>query len=271
MISFPNAKINIGLNIINKRPDGFHNIETIFYPVGLSDILEINISKDKINFENTGLTIENKSLESNLCFKAYQKINNDFSIEPVDIHLHKITPFGAGLGGGSSDASFTLKAINSIMNLNLDDNTLIKYAEQIGSDCPFFIINKPSFASGKGNILKPVDLSLKGYFLVVVYPGIHINTAKAYSKISPKEPEISLSELIKQPMGNWKRTIKNDFEESIFNDHPEIEIIKSKLYNLGAIYSSMSGSGSAVFGIFNRKVDIKSSFNKYFTWTEVLT
>ncbi len=270
MISFPNAKINIGLNIINKRPDGFHNIETIFYPIGLSDILEINISKDKINFENTGFTIENKSLESNLCFKAYQKINNDFSLEPVNIHLHKIIPFGAGLGGGSADASFTLKAINSLMKLNLKNIVLAKYAEQIGSDCPFFIINKPTFASEKGNMLKPIDLSLKGYFLVVVYPGIHVNTAKAYAKTSPKKPEISLPELIEQPIENWKKTIKNDFEDSVFNDHPEIKIIKSTLYKLGAIYSSMSGSGSAVFGIFNYKIDIKDSFSKYFTWTEVL-
>jgi 4-diphosphocytidyl-2-C-methyl-D-erythritol kinase len=270
MINFPNAKINIGLNIINKRPDGFHNIETIFYPIGLSDILEINISNDKINFKNTGLTVENKRFESNICYKAYQKLNNNFSLEPVNIHLHKIIPFGAGLGGGSSDASFTLKAINSIMKLNLNDNTIIKYAERVGSDCPFFIINKPSFASEKGNMLKPIDLSLKGYFLVIIHPGIHVNTAKAYSKISPKKPEISLSELIKQPIENWKGTIKNDFEDSVFNDHPEIEIIKSKLYNIGAIYSSMSGSGSAVFGIFNYKIDIKDSFNKYFTWTEVL-
>ena len=270
MINFPNAKINIGLNIINKRPDGFHNIETIFYPIGLSDILEINISNDKINFKNTGLTVENKRFESNICYKAYQKLNNNFSLEPVNIHLHKIIPFGAGLGGGSSDASFTLKAINSIMKLNLNDNTIIKYAERVGSDCPFFIINKPSFASEKGNMLKPIDLSLKGYFLVIVHPGIHVNTAKAYSNISLKKPEISLSELIKQPIENWKETIKNDFEDSVFNDHPEIEIIKSKLYNLGAIYSSMSGSGSAVFGIFNYKIDIKDSFNKYFIWTEVL-
>ena len=270
MINFPNAKINIGLNITEKRPDGFHNIETIFYPIGLSDILEINISDDKINFDNTGLTVEDKRLETNLCYKAYQILNNDFSIDPINIHLHKIVPFGAGLGGGSSDASFTLKAINSIMNLALDDDTLIEYSEKIGSDCPFFIINKPSFASEKGNVLKPIDLSLKGYFLVIVYPGIHVNTAKAYSKISPKKPEISLSELIEQPVENWKKTIKNDFEDSVFNDHPEIEKIKSKLYKLGAIYSSMSGSGSAIFGIFNRKTDIKNNFNKYFTWTEVL-
>ena len=270
MIVFPNAKINIGLNIINKRPDGFHNIETIFYPIGLSDILEINKSEEKIKYENTGLVVENKSLESNLCFKAYQKLYNDFSLESVNIHLHKIIPFGAGLGGGSADASFTLKAINSIMKLNLNDNTLIKYAERIGSDCPFFIINKPSFASEKGNILKTIDLSLKGYFLVIVHPGIHVNTTKAYSNISPKKPEISLSELIKQPIENWKKTIKNDFEESVVKDYPEIRDIKNNLYDLGAVYASMSGSGSALFGIFNTITDLKNQFDKYFIWTEVL-
>lgn len=270
MLVFPNAKINIGLNIINKRPDEYHNIETIFYPIGLSDIVEINISNDKINFENTGLTIDNKNLETNLCFKAYQKLNNDFSLEPIDIHLHKIIPFGAGLGGGSSDASFTLKAINSVMKLNLDNSTLIEYAEKIGSDCPFFILNKPSFASEKGNILKTIALSLKGYFLVIVYPEIHINTTKAYSRIIPKKPETCLTELIKLPINRWKENIKNDFEDSVFKDHPELKNIKAKMYTLGAVYASMSGSGSAIFGIFETPIDIQNKFGKYYTWTEVL-
>ena len=270
MIVFPNARINIGLNIINKRPNGFHNIETVFYPIGLSDILEINISNDKINFENTGLTVENKRFESNLCFKAYQALNKDFLLKPVNIHLHKIIPFGAGLGGGSSDASFTLKAINSIMKFNINDNAFIKYAERIGSDCPFFILNKPAFATQKGNVLKPIDLNLKGYFLVIVHPGIHVNTAKAYSKTLPKKPEINLSELIKQPIENWKETIKNDFEDSVFKDYSEIRDIKNNLYDLGAVYASISGSGSAVFGIFNSEVNLENYFNNYFTWTELL-
>lgn len=270
MIIFPNAKINIGLNITEKRQDGFHNIETVFYPISLSDILEINISNDKINFKNTGLSVENKSFKSNICYKAYKELSNDFSLKPIDIHLHKIIPFGAGLGGGSSDASFFLKAINSLMKLNLNNNDLIRYAEKIGSDCPFFIINKPSFATEKGNILKPIDLNLKGYFFVLVYPGIHVNTAKAYAKTTPKKPKTSLLELIKQPTDHWKENIKNDFEDSVFEDHPKLKNIKDQLYNLGAIYASMSGSGSAIFGIFKNKIDIQNSLSKYFTWTELL-
>lgn len=270
MIIYPNAKINIGLNITEKRQDGFHNIETIFYPIGLSDILEINISDHKINFKNTGLSVENKSFESNICYKAYQELNTDFSLKPIDIHLHKIIPFGAGLGGGSADASFTLKAINSLMKLNLNNNDLIKHAEKIGSDCPFFIINKPSFATEKGNILNPIDLNLKDYFFVLISPGIHVNTAKAYAGTIPKKPKTSLLELIKQPIENWKETIKNDFEDSVFKNHPILKDLKDQLYNLGAIYASMSGSGSAIFGIFKNKIDIQNNFSKYFTWTEVL-
>lgn len=269
MIVFPNAKINIGLNIVEKRPDGFHNIETTFYPIGLSDILEINTS-DKINFENTGLTVENKNFESNLCYKAYQILQQDFSLNPINIHLHKITPFGAGLGGGSSDASFTLKTLNSLFNLNLDRETLLSYAEKIGSDCPFFIINKPVYAEGKGEILNEIDFSLKGYHLVLIHPGIHVNTAKAYSQITPKNPQINIKELIKQPLEKWKKAIKNDFEDSVFQDYPELKTIKEVLYSLGATYASMSGSGSAIYGIFNKKPDLKNRFNKYFVWAEQL-
>jgi len=269
MIVFPNAKINIGLNITEKRSDGFHNIETVFYPIGLSDILEINNSSE-LRFENTGLTVENKKLENNLCYKAYEALNNNFKLDPIEIHLHKIIPFGAGLGGGSADASFTLKALNSHMKLNLDDETLINYAEKIGSDCPFFILNKPAFASEKGNKLSPIKLSLKGYFMVLVHPGINVNTAKAYSKIKPAKPSESLSELIFQPIENWISLIKNDFEESVFEEYPEIEKIKTQLYNSGAIYASMSGSGSSVYGIFKKGVDLKSQFEKYFIYTELL-
>ncbi|HAF29859.1 MAG TPA: 4-(cytidine 5'-diphospho)-2-C-methyl-D-erythritol kinase [Bacteroidales bacterium] len=270
MIIFPNSKINIGLNIVEKRPDGFHNIETIFYPIGLSDILEINISKDKMTFENTGLAVENKRLETNLCFKAYQELNKDFSLSPVNIHLHKIVPFGAGLGGGSSDASFTLQAINSLMNLNLDQNILIKYAERVGSDCPFFILNQPAYATEKGNVLKSIQLSLKGYILILIYPGIHVNTAKAYSQIKPVKPERKLSELIKQPIENWKGLINNDFEDSVFKEHPKLKEIKEYLYLKGAVYASMSGSGSSVYGIFKDNIELNGSFNNYFIWKELL-
>ncbi len=270
MIYFPNAKINIGLNITEKRNDGFHNIETIFYPIGLSDILEINASKNKTSFKNTGLSVENMDFESNICYEAYNILSHDFPIKPVNIHLYKIIPFGAGLGGGSSDASFTLKALNSIHKLNLDNSALLNYAEKIGSDCPFFILNKPCFATEKGNVLKPIDLNLKGYYFVLISPNIHINTAKAYSAITPKRPKTSLQELIKQPIEKWKKTFKNDFEDSVFRDHSELKEIKNHLYSLGAIYASMSGSGSSIFGIFDNKIDLGNNFKKHFIWTEVL-
>lgn len=270
MISFPNAKINIGLNITEKRTDGFHNIETIFYPISLSDILEINKSEDNLKYINTGLTIENGKLESNLCYKAYQLLKKDFSLPEINIHLHKIIPFGSGLGGGSSDASFTLKSLNNLFDLNLSKSELLKFSEQIGSDCPVFIENLPAYAAGKGNILKPVEINLKEYFLVIVHPGIHVNTGVAYSQSKPKKPEKSLLELIKNPLSDWKKSIHNDFENIIFPLYPEIKQIKEKLYELGAIYASMSGSGSSVYGIFKNDIELKNYFNSYFIWKEEL-
>jgi 4-diphosphocytidyl-2-C-methyl-D-erythritol kinase len=269
MLVFPNAKINIGLNVTEKRPDGFHNIETIFYPIRLSDILEINTS-DTIKFANTGLVVEPKNFESNLCYKAYQLLQHDFDLAPVNIHLHKITPFGAGLGGGSSDASFSLKALNTLFKLDLSNQELIRYAGKIGSDCPFFIVNKPVYAEGKGEILNEIDLNLKGYYLVIIHPEVHVNTAHAYSRIKPAKPEFSIKELIKQPLNEWKQLIKNDFEKSVFQEHPELKDIKEKLYDLGALYASMSGSGSAIYGIFDHRPDLQHHFDKYFVWTETL-
>ena len=270
MITFPNAKINIGLNITKKRTDGFHNIETVFYPIGLSDILEINESNDELKFSNTGLIIENGNLESNLCYKAYEILRKDFSIPEINIHLHKIIPFGSGLGGGSSNASFTLKSINSIFKLNLTEDVLLKYAEQIGSDCPIFIHNKPAYAVEKGNTLTPITLNFNGYYLILVHPGIHINTGIAYSKSNPHKPEENLLDLIKLPIEDWKGKIKNDFEDVIFKSHPEIKEIKEKLYDSGAIYASMSGSGSSVYGIFKSDIKIENLFGNYFIWKEKL-
>lgn len=269
MILFPNAKINIGLNIIEKRSDGFHNIETIFYPIGLSDILEINPA-ESTQFQNTGIPVENRSPENNLCYKAYQVLNDDFDLNPASIHLHKIIPFGAGIGGGSADASFTLRILRNLNNLNLNDQQLSKYAEEIGSDCAFFLLNKPAFATEKGNRLTPVCLNLKGYFLVLIKPDIHVSTARAYSNITPKRPTKSLPDLIKTPIENWKETVTNDFEKSVFAIEPELKNIKEELYNQGAVYASMSGSGSAIYGIFKNRVDLKKYFRSYFIWTQWL-
>lgn len=270
MIVFPNAKINIGLNIVGKRTDGFHDIETIFYPIGLSDILEINNSGNDFEFSNTGIIVENGEKKQNLCYKAYNLLKENISANPVHIHLHKIIPFGSGLGGGSSDASFTIKAINTLQNKNLKTLQLLNYTSKIGSDCPFFIINKPVFATGTGNVFEEITLNLESYFLVVIYPGIHVNTAKAYSNCVPKKPIHCLKDIIQQPVKTWKNLVKNDFEDFMFKEFPEIERIKLKLYSLGAEYASMSGSGSSVFGLFKKEADVKNHFPNYFVWNEKL-
>lgn len=270
MINFPNAKINIGLNITKKRKDGFHTIESIFYPIKLSDILEINISKNGFLFNTTGISMNEGNQDNNSCIKAYHLLRNQYTLPPVHIHLHKNIPIGAGLGGGSSDAAFTLEMLNSLIKLNLSNEVLLKFAEETGSDCPFFILNKPSFATEKGNILFPLNFTLKGYFLVLVYPFIQVNTAAAYQKITPQQSSEKLTEQIKQPIETWKDNIKNDFEKVIFNEYPEIKEIKNQLYNSGAVYASMSGSGSAVYGFFREEVDLKTEFSHYFIWTEWL-
>lgn len=270
MIVFPNAKINIGLNIVEKRPDGFHNIETIFYPIGLSDILEINLSQKDVEFANTGIIIEQGNAANNICYKAYDLLKQKQSIDPVNIHLHKIIPSGAGLGGGSADGSFTLQAINMTQNLKIENSVLVEYAEKLGSDCPFFIVNKPVFASGTGTIFESVDINLKGFYLVVINPGIHINTANAYSQSKPEKPKHSLKEVIKKPVSEWKNYIFNDFEPTVFKDYPQIATIKQTLYTKGAVFASMSGSGSSVFGLFGKKPTLNDYYSTQLIWEEQL-
>jgi len=266
MICFPNAKINIGLNITEKRTDGFHNIETIFYPVQLNDVIEIHKS-DKMTYENSGLLVDGGNGDKNIILKAYNLLSSDFELQPVNVHLHKIIPFGAGLGGGSSDGVFALKLFNSLFNLSLSEEKLYDYSKKLGSDCPFFIANKPCFASGKGDKLVPVEINLSNYYLVIVNPGIMVETAKAYSQITPCKITKSLKELINIPISLWRDVISNDFENVIFNNYPEIKNIKDKLYSEGAIYASMSGSGSSVFGIFESNNKPAISFSNYFVWS----
>ncbi len=249
MISFPNAKINIGLNITEKRADGFHNIESIFYPVfDLYDVLEV-IKSDKLEFNSTGIAIPGDA-KSNLCLKAYYLLEKDFGITPVSIHLHKVIPIGAGLGGGSSDAAFMLKTLSQLFDLQLSNEKLINYAQQLGSDCAFFIENKPVYAFNKGDEFEAIQLDLSAYELKIEYPEIHIGTAEAYSGVNPKKSTIDLKQRIKEPINNWKENISNDFEKSIFPNHSKIEALKNKMYQNGAVYSAMTGSGSAVFGFF---------------------
>lgn len=248
MISFPNAKINLGLNIVSKRPDGYHNIESCFYPVPLKDALEI-IESDQFQFTTSGLEIPGSS-DHNLCTKAYQLLKERFNIPPVHIHLHKVIPMGAGLGGGSADGAFTLKMLNEKFDLKLSTCELQDLAGKLGSDCPFFIENKPVYVTDTGTTFSPVVLSLAGKFIAIKHPGIHVGTKEAYAGVTPKSSQISIPELISRPITEWKEVLKNDFEDSIFTSYPAIKEIKDLLYHLGAVYASMSGSGSAVFGIF---------------------
>ncbi|MBX7263220.1 MAG: 4-(cytidine 5'-diphospho)-2-C-methyl-D-erythritol kinase [Chitinophagaceae bacterium] len=261
MIVFPNCKINLGLNIISKREDGFHNLETIFYPLMIKDCLEIlPTHKKENNFTITGIPI-NVDSSQNICSKAWQLLKLNFPQLPnIQLHLHKTIPTGAGLGGGSANGAFTLQLLNKLFQLQLTTNQLINFALQLGSDCPFFIINTPCYSTSRGEQLQPINLSLSNYYFVIVNPQIHINTATAFSTIQPIKPQKSVSEIIHQPIETWKEDLVNDFEKNIFLQYPAIEKIKINLYQQGAVYASMSGTGSTVYGIFERE----SSFVNYF-------
>ncbi len=268
MICFPNAKINIGLYITGKRPDGYHNIETLFYPTKLHDVLEIieNNENDKpYIWSSSGINIEGNP-DDNLCIKALNLLKEDFLIPPVKIHLHKVIPFGAGLGGGSADAAFTLDCLNKMFKLGISKKLMIKYASKIGADCAFFIYNTPCIATGIGDILHPSELSLKGKYLVLIKPQIHISTPEAYSGVKPQKHNESLLQKLSNPISQWKNKIVNDFEASVFPNHPKLETIKQDLYHSGAVYAAMTGSGAAIFGIFDE--DPKISSEDYFVWTE---
>jgi 4-diphosphocytidyl-2-C-methyl-D-erythritol kinase len=260
MVVFPNAKINIGLNIIGKRADGFHNLETIFYPVPIKDAVEIIENKDAstdLIFSASG-NIINVSDDDNLCVKAVRLLKKGFQFPPVKMHLHKNIPMGAGMGGGSADASAILSLLNKKFELNISTEKLMEYALILGSDCPFFIINKPCFASGRGEVLQEININLSAYKIMIVHPGIHVNTGQAFSQLNATNfsPAGELAEQVKMDITLWKCHIKNDFEDLVFKKHPTIKEIKEKLYHKGAVYSAMSGSGSAVFGIFPLDIDI---------------
>ena len=252
MITFPNAKINLGLNIVEKRPDGYHNLETVFYPVPVEDALEVNIwneSTQKFRLHQAGLEIAGEA-ENNLVVKAYKLLDERFNLPPVDIHLFKHIPSGAGLGGGSSDAAYMLKLLNEKFNLKLSDKNLEEYAARLGADCAFFIRNTPTYAEGIGNIFSPISLSLKGYQILIIKPDVFVSTREAFANIHPHHPEYSIKEAIKRPVNEWKEILINDFEDSVFPQHPVIGEIKAELYKQGAVYASMSGSGSSVYGLF---------------------
>lgn len=273
MICFPNAKINLGLNIVSKRSDGYHNLETVFYPVPIKDALEIIVNKEQSSdtFIEAGIKVDS-SPESNLAMKALKLMREFYDFPHVEVYLLKKIPFGAGLGGGSADASFMLKLINKTFDLGATNEELASLAVKLGADCPFFIYNRPVFASGIGEIFEPVELSLKGYSFVLIKPNIHVSTKDAFSLIKPDQPAVSLKEIVKRPVREWKDIMVNDFEKSVFEKYPAIGEIKDKLYSHNALYASMSGSGSSVFGIFDRNIEIgtKLLFDDCFIWQGVL-
>ena len=268
MIVYPNAKINIGLNIVERRNDGYHNISTLFYPIkDLRDILEVSIASthsEPLEFKQTGIAIDCTE-ENNLCIKAHRLMSNACPLPPIKMHLHKIIPMGAGLGGGSSNGAFALKAINDLVGKPLTKEKLNELALELGSDCPFFVMNEPCIGEGRGEILEPFNIDLSGFYILLVNPGIHVNTGKAYSLSKPTPWRIPLDCLLNENIRYWKDSIGNDFENVVFEQHPEIKKIKHTMYDLGAIYASMSGSGSTVFGLFKSEPKFTSFFEGYFT------
>lgn len=252
MISFPNAKINLGLNIIRKRDDGFHDLESVFAPVNWFDILEIIESKEELFYVN-GL-LQEKADRSNLVLKALDLLKADFELPNLEIRLEKIIPVGAGLGGGSADASFTLCLLNELFALKISKETLKNYAAQLGSDCPFFVDNQMSYVQGRGEVLSNLsDDSLKGTKIVLINPKIHVSTKEAFARVVPKQHSITISTILSEPISRWRELgLRNDFEESVFIAHPEIAEIKALMYKNGASYASMSGSGSTVIGLFEK-------------------
>lgn len=292
MICFPNAKINLGLHVVSRRTDGYHNLETIFYPIGLRDALEViprsdsdtqvhkpfatseksesTATEDKFctpdyHFFQTGIPIEG-SPDNNLVIKALRLITAEKKLPKIDIHLLKKIPSGAGLGGGSSDAAFMLGLLNDIFELGYTQMEVMVRAARLGADCPFFVLNNPAYATGTGEILEPIELDLSRYSLLLVKPDIMVSTKEAYEMVSPRRPDISLREIIQKPVDTWRELLKNDFEPSVFKKYPQISEIKEQLYEKGAIYASMSGSGSSVFGLFEETPDLQGVFTDHFVW-----
>jgi 4-diphosphocytidyl-2-C-methyl-D-erythritol kinase len=261
MVQFPNAKINLGLSVTERRSDGYHNLETVFYPVPLCDVLEV-IRGETFSFRVSGWALDGPE-EENLVVRAWRLLQVRFGLPPVTVRLHKVIPSGAGLGGGSSDAAFMLKMVNDLFSLALSEAELEAEAGKLGADCPFFIRNTPSFATGTGNILSPAEVDLAGFHLVLVKPPLHVHTGKAYQAITPRQPAVSVQKVVQQPVDSWKGTLTNDFEEPVFNMFPMIREIKEELYRRGAVYASMSGSGSAVFGLFRESPgDLPEAFSR---------
>ncbi len=251
MVVFPNAKINLGLNIVEKQPNGYHKIVSCFYPIPLTDALEV-IESSTFKFTSSGIPIPGEP-SGNLCVRAYELLAANYNLPPVAIHLHKHIPIGAGLGGGSADAAFMLHLLNKMFDLSLTEDQLENFAAQLGSDCPFFIKNKPILAQGTGTLFSEINISLSGYYLVLVTPHVHVSTAKAYAGVTPQQPKFKLQQVLEnEPISNWQTNVVNDFENTLFVKFPELKTIKKLLVSRGALYAALTGSGSAVYGIFKK-------------------
>lgn len=269
MVSFPSCKINLGLNITGKRADGYHDIVTCFYPVPWNDALEI-IPAEDFTFSQSGGPVPGAAAD-NLCVRAYEILKKEFHLKPVAIHLLKIIPTGAGLGGGSSDGAWTLRMLDQLFNLSIPAEKLKEYAAQLGSDCPFFLHDKPMIGTGRGEVLRPVSVSLKNRFLVIVKPEVHISTAEAYAGIIPRAPAADVRQVLETcRLQEWEPSLTNDFQEALFKKFPITEALYQKLYAFGATYASMSGSGSAVYGIFEKEVDLRKEFDSVVYWSGYL-
>ena len=271
MITFPQAKINLGLNVVERRADGYHNLETVFYPVPLCDALEVQVMDERFpsefdcDLKVTGIAVEGDE-QRNLVVRAYQLLKQEFPHLPrVHAHLHKGIPTQAGMGGGSSDCAAMLTLLNQEFELGLTKEELIRRAAMLGADCAFFVLNTPAYAEGIGERLQPISLSLRGWYLAVVRPDIPVPTKEAFALITPKHPEINCREVVRRPVEEWREALVNDFEQSVFALHPEIGQVKEQLYKLGAVYSAMSGSGSAVFGLFHEEPSLADFASDMFT------
>ena len=279
MLTFPCAKINLGLNITSKREDGYHNLETIFYPVPLTDALEVKLMHDDFpSDEPCDLKITGNAVDcdekNNLVVQAYTLLAQDFTLPRVHTHLVKRIPMQAGLGGGSADGAFMIRLLDERFRLNMGIAEMERYASRLGSDCAFFITTEPSFATGRGEVLEPVNIAeqnLQGYYIAIVKPTIAVSTREAFKQIICRQPEHCCRDIVRQPVETWKTVLTNDFEEPAFKQHPELADIKQRLYDLGAVYAQMSGSGSAFFGLFRTEPQqLKSNFPDCYTFTTKL-
>ncbi|SHJ11262.1 4-diphosphocytidyl-2-C-methyl-D-erythritol kinase [Hymenobacter daecheongensis DSM 21074] len=270
MLVFPNAKLNLGLYVTGQRPDGFRNLESVFVPLPWCDALEMLPAAEN-QLTLTGIPIPGDPA-TNLCWRAYELLKADFNLPPIHMHLHKVVPIGAGLGGGSADAAFALRALNELFDLQLAMETLENYARRLGSDCAFFIKNKPVLAHEKGDVFQPIDLNLTGTACKVIYPGLHIGTAEAYARVVPRPPRHNLRQSLAQPMETWRETVSNDFEEALSSVYSVLAELKQALYAAGAAYASLSGSGSAVYGLFpGRELPPTMPLDgKYLVWDGLL-